>query len=80
MASNQNSETTFYSPTFNFTYYEPISRPKKIKLRAIIKFFYLDLYFKTHREKTHNFCVENLNTKKSIFALSFSFLGREMGS
>ena len=53
---------------------------KKIKLRAINKFFYLDLYFKTHRGKSHNFCVENLNAKKTILALSFIFFGREMGA
>ena len=40
---------------------------------------YFDLYFKTQRVKSHNLCAENLNTRKTIFALSFSFLGREIG-
>ena len=30
---------------------------------------YFDLYFKTQRVKSHNFCVENLNTKKNQYLL-----------
>ena len=58
---------------------DPFHAQKSYIYEQKLSFLYFDPYFKTRHGKSHNFCVKNLNAKNSIFALSFSFFGHEMG-